>query len=98
MGASVEQSERAAKIHGLITKYWAFTGWSAEKIAQEFDRDEALHKEFGSVSVSSVLVHIKKIRIEFETLVDEDVLEKYTSEFVRKQFQYGHPSLLGYLL
>lgn len=90
MVASKEQSERASKIHALITKYWAFTGWSAQKISDEFTRDELLHKEFGSVSVSSVLDHIKKIRIEFETLVDEDVLEKYTSEFVRKQFQYDH--------
>lgn len=90
MGASKEQSDLATKKHAIITKYWAFSGWSAKKISEEFDRDEELHKEFGSVSIPSVEEHIRRIRIEFETYVDEDALEKYTSEFVRKQHQYDN--------
>ena len=90
MGASEEQSELAARKHAVIMKYWAFSGWSAKKISEEFDRDVELHKEFGSVSVASVEQHIRKIRIEFEACVEEDALEKYTSEFVRKQHQYDN--------
>lgn len=90
MGASQEQSDIAAKKHAIIMKYWAFSGWSAKKISEEFDRDVELHKEFGSVSIPSVEEHIRRIRLEFETCVDEDALEKYTSEFVRKQHQYDN--------
>ncbi len=72
-------------------KYWAFSGWSANKISQEFSRDDTLKEEFpDGVSVPSVIQHIKKVRIELEQLVDEDALEKYTSEFIRKQFQYDN--------
>jgi len=90
MGASQEQSDLAARKHSIIMKYWAFSGWSAKKISEEFDRDVELHKEFGSVSIPSVEEHIRRIRLEFETAVDEDALEKYTSEFVRKQHQYDN--------
>lgn len=89
MPSSPEQSDVAAKKHAYIMKYWAFSGWSARKISEEFSRDETLSKEFpDGVSIESVIQHIRKIRIELETLVDEDALEKYTSEFIRKQFQY----------
>ncbi|MFB5617555.1 MAG: hypothetical protein ACE5Q4_02695 [Nitrosopumilus sp.] len=89
MPASPEQSEIAAKKHAIIMKYWAFSGWSAKKISEEFSRDEDLKREFPEgVSVDSVIQHIRRIRIELEAVVDEDALEKYTSEFIRKQYQY----------
>jgi len=89
MVASEAQVDLAVKKHAIIMKYWAFSGWSALKISHEFSRDEELKKMFPEgVSVSSVTKHIKKIRIELESMVDEDALEKYTSEFIRKQYQY----------
>jgi hypothetical protein len=89
MPASEEQSAIAAKKHGIIMKYWVFSGWSPRKISEEFSRDETLKEQFpDGVSLDSVIQHVKRIRIELEALVDEDAIEKYTSEFVRKQYQF----------
>ena len=77
--------EQSDAIHQLITKYWAFSGWSAKRISVEFSNDPELKSKYGEISVSGVQEHIVKCRREFESLLDEDSLEKFTGEFVRKQ-------------
>jgi len=77
--------EQSDAIHQLITKYWAFSGWSAKRISTEFSNDPELKSKYGEISVSGVQEHIVKCRREFESLLDEDSLEKFTGEFVRKQ-------------
>ena len=77
--------EQSDAIHQLITKYWAFSGWSAKRISAEFSNDPELKSKYGEISVSGVQEHIVKCRREFESLLDEDSLEKFTGEFVRKQ-------------
>lgn len=77
--------EDSEAIHQMILKYWAFSGWSAKRISQEFSNDPELKTKFGEISVSGVQAHIVRCRRELESLLDEDALEKFTGEFVRKQ-------------
>lgn len=82
MPRTTEQSEA---IHQMILKFWAFSGWSAKRISAEFSNDPDLKNKFGEISVSGVQEHIVRCRRELEALLDEDALEKFTGEFVRKQ-------------
>lgn len=77
--------EQSDAIHQLILKFWAFSGWSAKRISAEFTNDPELKAKYGEISVSGVQEHIVKCRRELESLLDEDALEKFTGEFVRKQ-------------
>lgn len=87
MPEKVRSHEELREIKDIVAKYWAFGGFSIRKITDEFNKQEDYVKKYGTVSVSSVQGYVKEIRREFESFLDEDAIEKYTGEFVRKQFQ-----------
>lgn len=68
----------------IIHKYWLFSHFSIRKIAAIINAD----KKYGTISHQMVSVYVRDIKREAERWIDEDVIEKYTGEFVRKQMAY----------
>lgn len=64
---------------------WLFQGYSIRKIADEFNSNPEYVKKFDTIAVSSVAQWVREFRRDAERWLDEDALEKYTAEFVRKQ-------------
>lgn len=64
---------------------WLFQGYSIRKIADEFNSNPEYVKKFDTITASSVAVWVREFRRDAERWLDEDALEKYTAEFVRKQ-------------
>jgi len=73
------------EIKNIVRTMYLYQGFSIRKIAAKFNADQEYVRKYGSVSVSSVATYCKEARIEAEQWIDEDALEKYTGEFVRKQ-------------
>ena len=69
----------------VLRTMWLFQGYSIRKIAAEFNNTKEYVDKWGEVSVSSVSQYVRAFRRDAEKWVDEDALEKYTAEFVRKQ-------------
>jgi len=73
------------EMKNVLRTMWLFQGYSIRKMASEFNGNEEYVKKYGTVSVSSMGDYVKEFRRDAEKWIDEDALEKYTAEFVRKQ-------------
>jgi len=85
MGNKARPNKNLNDLKNIIRTMWLFQGYSIRRIADEFNNNKEYVKEFGTVSVSSVGQYVKAAKKEAESWIDEDALEKYTAEFVRKQ-------------
>ena len=86
MPEKVRSHEDLASLKEIVRNFWVFSGYSQRKIAEEFNKNEDYVKKYGTISQSSVAQYVKEARRDLENWLDEDALEKYTGEFVRKQF------------
>lgn len=86
MPEKVRSHEDLASLKEIIRNFWVFSGYSQRKIMEEFNKNEDYVKKYGTVSQSSIAQYVKEARRDLENWLDEDALEKYTGEFVRKQY------------
>jgi hypothetical protein len=69
----------------ILRVMWIFQGFSIRKMTREFNNNKDYVAKYGTVSVSSVTVYVRQFRRDAEKWYDEDAVEKYAAEFVRKQ-------------
>ena len=70
----------------IVREMWVFQGYSIRKIESEFNANPDWVSKYGTVSFASVAIYVREARRELENWLDEEFLEKYTGEFVRKRF------------
>ena len=78
--------KKREELKDLVHKYWLFSHYSIRKITMLINND----KKYGNISHATVQNYVRDLRRESERWLDEDVIEKYTGEFVRKQMAYDH--------
>ena len=86
MPEKVRSKEDLKIMKGIIRDMWVFQGYSIRKLCTEFNANKEYVDKYGTVSLSSVAVYVREARRELENCIDEDFLEKYTAEFVRRRF------------
>jgi hypothetical protein len=64
---------------------WLWQGMSVRRMVMDFNNNKEYVSKYGTVSVASVSSYVRGFRRDAEQWLDEDALEKYTAEFVRKQ-------------
>jgi hypothetical protein len=64
---------------------WIFQGFSIRKMTRVFNDNPEYVAKYGTVSAPSVGNYIREFRRDAEKWYDEDAVEKYAAEFVRKQ-------------
>jgi len=69
----------------VLRTMWLLQGFSIRRMVREFNGNREYVNKYGTVSISAVTGYVKKFRRDAENWLDEDALEKYTGEFVRKQ-------------
>lgn len=74
-----------SQMKNILRTMWLYQGFSIRKMSQAFNANPEYVAKFGTVSVSSCTVYIKEFRRDAEEWYDEDAVEKYAAEFVRKQ-------------
>jgi len=74
-----------SEMKNVLRIMWIFQGFSIRKMAREFNNNPDYVTKYGTVSDSSVSHYVKEFRRDAEKWYDEDAVEKYAAEFVRKQ-------------
>ena len=85
MPEKVRSKQQLKEIKSIVASFW-MVGHSNRRIAEDFNKSKEWVDKYDTISVSSVGDYVREIRRDFEKYLDEDVIEKYTGEFVRKQF------------
>lgn len=73
------------EMKNVLRTMWLFQGYSIRKMSEEFNNTKEYVEKYGTVSTASCAIYIREFRRDAEKWLDEDALEKYTAEFVRKQ-------------
>lgn len=74
-----------SEMKNILRIMWIFQGFSIRKMTQVFNDNPEYVAKYGTVSISSVGSYIREFRRDAEKWYDEDAVEKYAAEFVRKQ-------------
>lgn len=74
-----------SEMKNILRIMWIFQGFSVRKMSRVFNDNSDYVAKYGTVSVSSVTSYVKEFRRDAEKWYDEDAVEKYAAEFVRKQ-------------
>lgn len=83
----VRGPELSKQLHQEIWNLWVYKGMNARMIAQHINSTSELMSKFGKVTPDGIHYHIKQIREELDNTVNEDALDIYVAEFIRKREQ-----------
>jgi hypothetical protein len=84
-GNKARPTKDLSEMKNILRIMWIFQGFSIRKMSREFNNNPEYVAKYGTVSVSSVTGYVKEFRRDAEKWYDEDAVEKYAAEFVRKQ-------------
>ena len=82
MPRSLEQTK---ELHKFIYEHWVYAHKNQSQICRMINEDPKLKDKFGEMDPSVVSYHVNQIRMELESSLDHDAIEKYTAEYVRFQ-------------
>jgi hypothetical protein len=85
MANKARPTKDLSEMKNILRVMWIFQGFSVRKMSREFNNNKDYVAKYGTVSVSSVTGYVKEFRRDAEKWYDEDAVEKYAAEFVRKQ-------------
>lgn len=84
-GNKARPTKDLSEMKNILRIMWIFQGFSVRKMSRVFNDNSDYVAKYGTVSVSSVTSYVKEFRRDAEKWYDEDAVEKYAAEFVRKQ-------------
>jgi hypothetical protein len=84
-GNKARPTKDLSEMKNILRIMWIFQGFSVRKMSRVFNDNPEYVQKYGTVSVSSVTSYVKEFRRDAEKWYDEDAVEKYAAEFVRKQ-------------
>ena len=84
-GNKARPTKDLSEMKNILRIMWIFQGFSIRKMSRVFNDNPEYVAKYGTVSVTSVQHYVKEFRRDAESWYDEDAVEKYAAEFVRKQ-------------
>lgn len=84
-GMKARPTKDLSEMKNILRIMWIFQGFSIRKMTRVFNDNPEYVAKYGTVSVSSVGSYVREFRRDAEKWYDEDAVEKYAAEFVRKQ-------------
>jgi hypothetical protein len=84
-GNKARPTKDISEMKNILRIMWIFQGFSIRKMSRVFNDNPEYVAKYGTVSVSSVGSYVREFRRDAEKWYDEDAVEKYAAEFVRKQ-------------
>lgn len=77
--------EMTQELHKLIYEHWVYAHKNQRQITNMVNDDPILRDKFGTLDPSTVNYHVNQIRMELESSLSPDAVERYTAEYVRFQ-------------
>jgi len=84
-GNKARPTKDLSEMKNILRIMWIFQGFSIRKMTRVFNDNPEYVQKYGTVSTASVSNYIREFRRDAEKWYDEDAVEKYAAEFVRKQ-------------
>jgi len=77
--------DQTKAVHKFIYEQWVYAHKSQQAIVDMINGDPKLVQLYGEANPSLLNYHVNQIRMELESSIDHDAIEKYTAEYVRFQ-------------
>ena len=95
----MNKKEREEFKRSKIRYYWVYMHLTYKDIADKLNADPEFKHKCGHIAVPTVAYWVRKIKGEFESLIDNDAMEIFNAEFMRSvEFIDGEISDLTKLL